>query len=414
VPDQLVLAITGGGTKIIPRLFARPGASQWLLEATVPYHPASLRRYLLPHHASESANPQAPNLQALDPSVPSPAASAASETTARQLAVAAYERARLLLGAESPDNPVGLACTCALATGRTRRGNDRVFIAIHSGHRTLSLAADFGNEQSSRQWQEDRVVELILQSLDQFGIHNPTVAPAEETEPVSPSDSAPVTKTILAPEPWSLVAQGKHLAAISTSSAASTSAERADGTGGWLSIADPPVLSDALVFPGSFNPLHAGHTEMAAYAEKRFGKRVVFELAITNVDKPTLDFLSIDDRVRRLGEANWPVVLTRVAKFFEKAELFPGSVFLVGADTAVRIGDPRFYGDSESRRDAALRAFSNHGCRFLVFGRQGPDGFQSAEGLHFPASMADLCEPVAEIQFRNDISSTSIRNSIDP
>ena len=405
MPDQLVLAITGGGTKIIPRLFARPGASQWLLEATVPYHPESLRRYLLPHHASGSANPQAPN----------PAASAASETTARQLAVAAYERARQLIGSESPDNPIGLACTCALATGRTRRGNDRVFIAIHSGQRTLSLAADFGNEQTSRLWQEHRVAELILQSLDQFGIRNPTVVPAEETElaskPVlgeSPADSAPVTKTIFAPEPWSLVAQGKRLAAISTSS------EQTDGTGRWLSIADPPALSDALVFPGSFNPLHVGHMEMAAYAEKRYGKRVVYELAITNVDKPTLDFLSIDDRVRRFREANWPVVLTGAARFFEKAELFPGSVFLVGADTAVRIGDPRFYGDSESRRDAALRAFSDRGCRFLVSGRQGPDGFQAAECLNFPASMADLCEPVAEIQFRNDISSTAIRNSADP
>ena len=43
------------------------------------------------------------------------------------------------------------------------------------------------------------------------------------------------------------------------------------------------------MLPGSFNPLHNGHLRMASVAERRLGRRVEFELSVTNVDKSTLD-----------------------------------------------------------------------------------------------------------------------------
>ena len=50
--------------------------------------------------------------------------------------------------------------------------------------------------------------------------------------------------------------------------------------------------------------------------------------------------------------------------FAEKAQLFPGVVFVVGVDTAERIVQPRFYGDSEERMLQALEQIRQSGCRF--------------------------------------------------
>src|SRR5207245_755539 len=44
----------------------------------------------------------------------------------------------------------------------------------------------------------------------------------------------------------------------------------------------------AVLLPGSFNPLHLGHTTLADIAAKRLGSPVAFELSIANVDKPEL------------------------------------------------------------------------------------------------------------------------------
>ncbi|CAI8038541.1 NADH-quinone oxidoreductase subunit C 2 [Geodia barretti] len=52
------------------------------------------------------------------------------------------------------------------------------------------------------------------------------------------------------------------------------------------------------VLPGSFNPLHLGHEQMAAIAGQITGLEVVYELAVLNVDKPPLEEEEI---VRRLN-----------------------------------------------------------------------------------------------------------------
>ena len=56
---------------------------------------------------------------------------------------------------------------------------------------------------------------------------------------------------------------------------------------------------------------------MAEIAAARCGAPVTLELSIANVDKPTLDFLEIDDRLA--GLSDYPVLLTRAATFVEKA-----------------------------------------------------------------------------------------------
>ena len=52
-----------------------------------------------------------------------------------------------------------------------------------------------------------------------------------------------------------------------------------------------------------------------------------------------------------------------------RPNFFPGRTFVVGADTILRVGNVRYYGDSEGARDAAVARLAEQDVRFLVFGR---------------------------------------------
>jgi hypothetical protein len=165
--------------------------------------------------------------------------------------------------------------------------------------------------------------------------------------------------------------------------------------------------SRKLLFPGAFNPLHAGHREMASIATARYGLPMMYELSISNVDKPPLDFLELDARLGQFGDE--VVLVTRAATFVEKAILLPNSIFIVGVDTIARIADPHYYVEDEARRDAAIARIAAHGCRFVVFGRQMGGDFRALSDLALPAPLAALCDEVPESEFRADISSTELR-----
>lgn len=162
-----------------------------------------------------------------------------------------------------------------------------------------------------------------------------------------------------------------------------------------------------VLLPGSFNPPHRGHARMVEIASRRLGEPVWLEISIINVDKPPLDFLSIQERLDRL--TSYDVCLTRAPTFVEKAELFPAATFAVGADTLARIADARYYHDSEEGRDAAIDRLERGNVRFLVFGRSCSGRFLTLEDLTLPPRLVALCERVPESEFREDVSSTDLR-----
>ena len=171
-------------------------------------------------------------------------------------------------------------------------------------------------------------------------------------------------------------------------------------------------LERPILFPGSFYPIHQGHRQMMAIASALFRLPVYLEISIVNADKPPLDFLTIAERVAD-AELIGPVVLTNAPRFIEKACLFPGATFLIGADTAVRLDDVRFYENSAAKRDDAIGVIADQGCRFLVFGRLVGDRFRDAVVLSLTPRLRELCQFVPASEFRVDVSSRELRQSAD-
>ncbi|MBT3891347.1 MAG: nicotinamide-nucleotide amidohydrolase family protein [Planctomycetaceae bacterium] len=190
----------------------------------------------------------------------------------------------------------------------------------------------------------------------------------------------------------------------------------------WIKLADGAIQT---IFPGSFDPWHAGHVTMAQYVEDKYGHAPFYELSITNVDKSLVQRYSA--RIRTLPFCfSGRLIISQAATFVEKARLYGGVQFIAGVDTIARIGDSRYYSDdeenaagSDEQRDVAIQELSDHGCRFIVFGREMSTDFQTGaedvkkymelEQLTLPPLLLQMCEGVPESEFRYDQSSRDLR-----
>ena len=376
-PHSGVIYVTGGGSLLLSDLLQVPGASATLLEARIPYAEASLASLL-------GAAPE----------------QACSPETARDLAMCAFLRAQQLAPKPNkpnkPDNPkepktptttndaqtFGFAITASLRSTRPKRGQHRAYCALQTSARTHTTSLHLAKGLRTRQGEERLLADVALAAMaEALGMPRPrvelTTGDARETQVAEDNGDLPALLS------------------------------------GARSAVGPGDRAPKAILPGAFNPLHEGHRRMAAAAARRLGEPVAYELCIRNVDKPPLNFHDMRTRREQFGGSE-DVWLTNASTFVEKARVFGGVTFVVGADTMCRIADAKYYEHGDV--GGAVDELAEAGCRFLVFGRafgggQGDQGdrFVTLDDLALPDSLRAMAEGFSEAEFRSDVSSTDLR-----
>jgi Cytidylyltransferase-like len=360
---KAALAITGGGSGAIGELLRVPGGSRLLIEAQVPYDAQALAAFL----------------------GFAPTQACSSDTTIAMARSALARAARLVLAGT---DLVGLGATAALVSDRPRKGEHRFHVAFANSGGIAHCTGVLAKGRRDRATEEDVVSRAIVLWL----AHACGIA---------------------APSPRSLLDVDEHFSELVVASVdpidqlvageVNRVTVQPDGQM-MLSAPRPPVL-----LPGSFNPLHEGHVLLARVAEELRQQPVAFEISVTNVDKPPLSGETVGHRLAQFAW-KWPVELTRAPTFVEKSRLFPGTTFVIGADTAERLIAPKYYGDDEARMHVAIEEIANSGCSFLVAVRIDAAGrVRGLNDVAVPRRYADLFTEIPERRFRFDTSSSEIR-----
>ncbi len=219
----------------------------------------------------------------------------------------------------SPSGPLaGVACTASLASDRPKRGPHRLHLAMQTAAITVSQSIEFQKERRSRGEEEHLVSRLVLNAVAEACRLEARLE--LELFPGERIDEA----RLVAPRAWQELLAGS-VDAVREGGHAQPERPAGDCPNfratmlrmvPEMGLSPAPVVAARAIFPGAFNPLHAGHRRMAEIARKRLGVPVEFEISIENVDKLPLDYLEIARRLEQFSrdEVVW---LTRAATFDE-------------------------------------------------------------------------------------------------
>jgi hypothetical protein len=369
-PYMLVLSVTGGGAGAIGELLRHGGGSATLLEAVVPYHENALQDYI-------GKEPER----------------YCSGDTAREMAMAAFRRALGLAGRKGrtlPDNIIGMAVTCKLARSEERSGRAH---EIHFASQSLSSTSTTSIsllEDRSREEEEELASGLMIHAIARLcGVGsaecNPYLSSAEQQvldqkELIATHDKRELLLSILQKE------NNYDKKSILVT----------------RNMKNDPAVP-GIVFSGSFNPCHKNHAAMAKVAYERYGLPVSFEISLANVDKPPIDFISLENRLSSLQKYEsetffGDVYLTNAPLFADKAMLFPGCSFLIGSDTLNRIFNEKYYREGEDKL-TLLEHFRRYDTRFLVFHRQDLE-------LAADKDVLEICDIIPQDAYNDDGTSS--------
>jgi nicotinic acid mononucleotide adenylyltransferase len=359
---RVYAAATGAGAGIQAALWRVPGCSAFLVGASFPYDEAETEELL-------GFRPER----------------FASEETAIDLASTAYVHAVDARGS-SPTRaidskgesagvlparrPIGVGLSASVATLAAHRGDHRVHVAVVTEDgalgRTLVLPKGSGPERRRRDGAAADA--LALRAL----LHAAGVEPDGALEDWT--DRA--TARFFARPYWTESGRRREASELPKGSA---------------------------IFPGAFDPPHAGHLAIAEEAAIASGAPTVFAICAS---APHKEPLSLGELLRRAKLLKGERVLftTGDPLYLDKARRLPGRTFVLGADAVMRMLDPRWGASIEPMFEelAGLRA------RFRVFGR-------AVDGVEVTASDAIAKVPERHRRLfvaaagRWDVSSSELR-----
>ncbi|AKB36154.1 hypothetical protein MSSAC_1564 [Methanosarcina siciliae C2J] len=390
-PCKIVLAITGGGAEIIGELLRHGSGSATVLDAVVPYSMGAMDNFL----------GRKPEMYC-------------SEKTARLMAMVAYQRALdLSKGEESAAHDVvGIGATCKLKATNEREGRKHeVHVAIQAACKTGVITLKL-NADRTREGEEKIATFLIFNVLARHcGIPEVDLPDRIGTEEERKEEITEKYESVSGPVgdllKQKIYSQESPYETLGIARIDLNGAQKKEAKTHGENRETEELQNIRLVFPGSFGPCHRNHVFMAKLASEKLGVPVHFEISLTNVDKPPIDFISLNQRLdslRKYGNETFVggVCLTNAPLFLQKADLFPNSTFIIGADTFNRLFDAKYYGGKVDI-SAILRHFREKNIRFLVFQRKSVHMSVNPEILEF-------CEIVPMGEYEDDgISSTEIR-----
>jgi hypothetical protein len=326
---KAVLAIAGGGSEVIGELLRYGGGSNTLLEAIVPYSTQSFQEFV-------GGKPD----------------KFVSEDAACALAARAYQRANELhRPTDDPwDAVVGIGATCSLVKAGEREGRKHnIWIATQSADVTVTTNIELCPGRT-REEEEKIAADLILNDL------------AYACGVVATSKSLPIEPVM------AFMYRGTP--------------EQVKLMSGYMSVLSIPSgisRDNRLIFPGSFNPFHAAHIEMAKIAAQKWPdcwrrdqeRKTDFEISIKNVEKPPLTYKAISERTGNYTETKFSnpgelgsLFLTNAETFQKKAMCFPNATFIVGMDTIIRILSGKY-----DNLENALKVFQEQNISWMIFNR---------------------------------------------
>lgn len=360
---KVVIEFAGAGAQALRWLHGVGGSSRTVLEATDRYAAASLSE-LLGYTPTRFTSLQ----------------------VAQDMAVKAFLRASHLAQQKFPVS--GIGCTATITTDRLKKGEHRVYLARCDEQGITSYAVTMIKGARTRKQEEKLVSRLILQAVvDACQLEERIPLKLKQDEEVRQQFEAVTLLARLLNEEieWLLVLPDGRMT-----------------TG--------QAMPNIAVLSGSFNPLHGGHRGMAAVAAELLGQTVYYEMPLINADKAPLTLAEASRRLLQFAHEA-PLILTRSPLFSQKAELFPGTVFIVGADTAKRLLQPRFYNDDPHQMYQSFDEIAAAGGRFLVAGRLEGQTVLTLDELSIPERYQPLFQAIPTNKFRLDISSTALRNA---
>ncbi|CAI9259263.1 unnamed protein product [Lactuca saligna] len=366
-PTQAVLYFSGGASQVLGWLAAVPGASNTVLEVIVPYSRMSMIQLL--------------------GKVP---VQFTSKETAEDMALVAYNRALKL---SKPGSPVvGVGFTGSLVTTRPKLGDHRFYLSTRTSNRLWASSVTLSKGLRTRDQEERVSSQVLLKAIaEACKVPNSITFDSDLTE-----GEVPDVSELHFDEDQELeqLIQGKICFKIFP----------------FLNGTQASNGDRKVILSGSFNPLHDGHVKLLEVAMSLCsGGYPCFELSAINADKPPLTVSQIKDRVKQFEKAGKTVIISNQPYFYKKAELFPGSAFVIGADTAARLINPKYYGGSYENMIETLVGCKRTGCTFLVGGRNMDGVFKVLEDFDIPDELKDMFISIPVDRFRMDISSTEIR-----